>query len=67
MPASSWKSCAYEASNTILTAYQTPYPLAILNFLAMISRIENLSVNPSIGLFDRISQALGKKLEVRGS
>ena len=32
---------------------------------AVISRVESLSVNPSIGLLDKISQALGKHLEVK--
>ena len=32
---------------------------------AVISRIENLSVNPSIGLLDRIAQALGTRLDIR--
>jgi ribosome-binding protein aMBF1 (putative translation factor) len=32
---------------------------------AVISRIESLSVNPSIGLLDKISRALGKRLEVK--
>ena len=31
---------------------------------AVISRIENMSVNPSIGVLERIAQALGKRLEV---
>ena len=32
---------------------------------AVISKIENLSVNPSISLLERIAHALGKKLEIR--
>ena len=32
---------------------------------AVISRIENLSVNPSVGLLERLANALGKKLEIR--
>lgn len=32
---------------------------------AVISRVENMSVNPSIALLDRIAQALGRRLEVR--
>lgn len=31
---------------------------------AVISRIENMSVNPSIGLLDRVAHALGKRLEI---
>ncbi len=31
---------------------------------AVISRIENMSVNPSIGILERIARALGKRLEV---
>jgi len=34
---------------------------------AVISRIENLTVSPSIGLLQKIAQALGKNLEVRFS
>lgn len=34
---------------------------------AVISRIENMSVSPSIGLLQRIAAALGKKLEIRFS
>lgn len=32
---------------------------------AVISRIENMSVSPSIGLLQRIANSLGKKLEIR--
>lgn len=32
---------------------------------AVISRIENMTVSPSIGLLQRIASALGKNLEVR--
>ncbi len=32
---------------------------------AVISRIENMSVSPSIGLVQRIAQAMGKKLQIR--
>ena len=32
---------------------------------AVISRIENMSVSPSIGLLQRIADSLGKKLEIR--
>jgi predicted transcriptional regulator len=32
---------------------------------AVLSRIENLSVNPSINLLDKIAQALGKKLQIK--
>ena len=32
---------------------------------AVLSRIENMSVSPSIGLLQRIAQALGKNLEVK--
>ena len=32
---------------------------------AVISRIENMSVSPSIGLLQKIASALGKKLEVK--
>lgn len=32
---------------------------------AVVSRVENLSVNPSINLLERLANALGKKLEVR--
>jgi predicted transcriptional regulator len=32
---------------------------------AVLSRIENMTVNPSIGLLQRIAHALGKNLEVR--
>ncbi len=32
---------------------------------AVISRIESLSVNPSIKLLDRIARALGKTLQIR--
>jgi predicted transcriptional regulator len=32
---------------------------------AVLSRIENMSVSPSIGLLQKIAQALGKKLEIR--
>ena len=32
---------------------------------AVISRIENMTVSPSIGLLQRIAQALGKNLEVK--
>ena len=31
---------------------------------AVISRIENMSVNPSLAILEKIAQALGKKLEV---
>ena len=32
---------------------------------AVISRIENMSVSPSIGLLQRIAASIGKKLEIR--
>jgi predicted transcriptional regulator len=32
---------------------------------AVISRIENMSVSPSVGLLQRIAEALDKKLEVK--
>lgn len=32
---------------------------------AVLSRIENMTVSPSIGLLQRIAHALGKNLEVR--
>lgn len=32
---------------------------------AVISRIENMSVSPSVGLVQRIANSLGKKLEIR--
>ena len=32
---------------------------------AVISRIENMSVSPSIGLLQRIADSLGKKLEIK--
>lgn len=32
---------------------------------AVISRIENMSVSPSIGLLQRIANSLGRKLEVK--
>lgn len=32
---------------------------------AVISRIENMTVSPSIGLLEKIALSLGKKLEVR--
>ncbi|MBL7159735.1 helix-turn-helix transcriptional regulator [Candidatus Microgenomates bacterium] len=32
---------------------------------AVISRIENMSVSPSIGLLQRIAGSLGKKLEIK--
>ena len=32
---------------------------------AVISRIENMSVSPSIGLLTRIADSLGKKLEIK--
>jgi len=32
---------------------------------AVISRIENMNVSPSIGLLQRIADSLGKKLEIR--
>lgn len=32
---------------------------------AVISRIENMSVNPSMGMLEKIAYALGKKVEVR--
>jgi len=32
---------------------------------AVISRIENMSVSPSIGLVQRIAKSLGKKLEIK--
>ncbi len=32
---------------------------------AVISRIENMSVSPSIGLVQRIADSLGKKLEIK--
>ncbi len=32
---------------------------------AVISRVENMTVSPSIGLLQKIAQALGKNLEVR--
>jgi DNA-binding XRE family transcriptional regulator len=32
---------------------------------AVISRIENMTVSPSINLLQRIAEALGKKLEVK--
>jgi len=34
---------------------------------AVLSRIENMTVSPSIGLLQRIAQALGKNLEVKFS
>lgn len=34
---------------------------------AVISRIENMSVSPSIGLLQRIAVSLGKKLEIKFS
>lgn len=34
---------------------------------AVISRIENMSVSPSIGLLERIADSLGKKLEIKFS
>ena len=32
---------------------------------AVISRIENMNVSPSIGLLQRIADSLGKKLEIK--
>lgn len=32
---------------------------------AVISRIENMNVSPTIGLLERIAASLGKKLEIR--
>ena len=32
---------------------------------AVISRIENMSVSPSIGLLQRIADSLGKRLEIK--
>ncbi len=32
---------------------------------AVISRIENLAVNPTIGLLQKIGKALGKRMEIR--
>ena len=32
---------------------------------AVLSRIENMTVNPSIGLLQKIAQALGKNLEIK--
>lgn len=32
---------------------------------AVISRIENMSVSPSVGLVQRIANSLGKKLEIK--
>jgi ribosome-binding protein aMBF1 (putative translation factor) len=32
---------------------------------AVISRIESFSVNPSIGLVDKLAQALGKRLSIK--
>ena len=32
---------------------------------AVISRIENMNVSPSVGLLQRIADSLGKKLEIR--
>ena len=32
---------------------------------AVISRIENMTVSPSVGLLQKIASALGKKLEIR--
>jgi len=32
---------------------------------AVISRIENMSVSPSVGLLQKIALSLGKKLEIR--
>lgn len=32
---------------------------------AVISRIENMSVSPSVGLLQRIASSLGKKLEIK--
>jgi predicted transcriptional regulator len=32
---------------------------------AVISRIENMTVSPSIGLLSRIADSLGKKLEIK--
>lgn len=32
---------------------------------AVISRIENMNVSPSIGLLQRIASSLGKKLEIK--
>jgi len=34
---------------------------------AVISRIENMSVSPSLGLVQRIAESLGKKLEIKFS
>lgn len=34
---------------------------------AVISRIENMSVNPSVDLLQRIAASLGKKLEIKFS
>jgi ribosome-binding protein aMBF1 (putative translation factor) len=31
---------------------------------AVVSRIENMSVKPSMGILERLAQALGKKLEI---
>ena len=32
---------------------------------AVLSRLENFEVNPSIGLVQRIAEAMGKKLEIK--
>jgi len=32
---------------------------------AVLSRIENMTVSPSVGLLQRIAQALGKNLEIK--
>lgn len=32
---------------------------------AVISRLENMSVSPSIGLLQKIAEALGKKLDIK--
>lgn len=32
---------------------------------AVISRIENMTVSPSIGLLQKIAEAMGKKIEIR--
>ncbi|RLC34842.1 transcriptional regulator [Candidatus Shapirobacteria bacterium] len=32
---------------------------------AVISRIENMTVSPSVGLVERIASSLGKKLEIK--
>ena len=34
---------------------------------AVISRIENMTVSPSIGLLQRIAESLGRKLEIKFS